>query len=210
VGFFIFGPKGMKRKEHAFGKEESGMSNILVIAIALGSALLSFFLGWLISRKIGEAKLGRADEQAKKILQEAAKEAEIKKKEAMLEAKDEWYKAKLNFDRQTQTKKLEIQRLEKKLSDRESNLDRKVDILNRKERENQNKEKVLYARDKALRSKDDQLRRLIAEQNKQLEKIAQMTTEEAKKLLMENLESQARQDAAQLIKEIKEQAEQTA
>jgi ribonuclease Y len=200
----------MKRKEHAFGKEESGMSNILVIAIALGSALLSFFLGWLISRKIGEAKLGRADELAKKILQEATKEAEIKKKEAILEAKDEWYKAKVNFDRQTQTKKLEIQRLEKRLSDRESNLDRKVDILNRKERENQNKEKVLYARDKALRAKDDELRRLVAEQNKQLEKIAQMTTDEAKKLLMENLQSQAKQDAAQLIKEIKEQAEQTA
>ncbi len=186
------------------------MSSITIIAVALGSAALFFFLGWYISRKMAEAKLGRADDLASKIVREAEKEADIKKKEAALEAKDEWYKAKLNFERETQTKKLEIQRLEKRLSDRESNLDRKVDILNRKEREVQNKEKVLYARDKALRSRDDELKRLVVEQNKQLEKIAQMTTDEAKKLLMENLESQARQEATQLIKEIKEQAEQTA
>jgi len=187
------------------------MTNIIVIiGIILGAAVLSFFLGWFISRKVGEAKLGKADELARKIVKDAEKEAEIKKKEATLEAKDEWYKAKLNFEKETQTKKLEIQRLEKILSDREANLDRKVDILNRKERDIQNKEKILFARDKALRSKDEELKRLIADQNKQLEKIAQMTAEEAKKLLMGNLESQARQEAAQLIKEIKEQAEQTA
>jgi ribonuclease Y len=193
-----------------FGKEELGMTNIIIVGIVIGAAVLSFFLGWFVSRKIAEAKLGRAEELARKIIREAEKEAEIKKKEAILEAKDEWYKAKVNFERESQNRKIEIQRLEKVLSDREANLDRKVDILNRKERDIQNKEKVLYARDKALRLKDEELKRLIADQNKQLEKIAQMTTDEAKKLLMENLENQARQEATQLIKEIKEQAEQTA
>jgi ribonuclease Y len=186
------------------------MTNIIIVGIVIGAAVLSFFLGWFVSRKIAEAKLGRAEELARKIIREAEKEAEIKKKEAILEAKDEWYKAKVNFERESQNRKIEIQRLEKVLSDREANLDRKVDILNRKERDIQNKEKVLYARDKALRLKDEELKRLIADQNKQLEKIAQMTSDEAKKLLMENLENQARQEATQLIKEIKEQAEQTA
>jgi ribonuclease Y len=186
------------------------MTNIMIVGIVIGAAVLSFFLGWFVSRKIAEAKIGRAEELARKIVREAEKEAEIKKKEAILEAKDEWYKAKVNFEKESQNRKIEIQRLEKMLSDREANLDRKVDILNRKERDIQNKEKVLYARDKALRLKDEELKRLIADQNKQLEKIAQMTSDEAKKLLMENLENQARQEAAQLIKEIKEQAEQTA
>jgi ribonuclease Y len=186
------------------------MTNIMIVGIVIGAAVLSFFLGWFVSRKIAEAKIGRAEELARKIVREAEKEAEIKKKEAILEAKDDWYKAKVNFERESQNRKIEIQRLEKMLSDREANLDRKVDILNRKERDIQNKEKVLYARDKALRLKDEELKRLIADQNKQLEKIAQMTTDEAKKLLMENLENQARQEATQLIKEIKEQAEQTA
>jgi ribonuclease Y len=186
------------------------MSNLMIIGIAAGVAILTFFLGWFISRRIGEMKLGKADELAKKIIEEAEKEAEIKKKEAVLEAKDEWYKAKVNFERELQLKKAEFGRLEKRLSERESHLDRKVDILGKKEREIQNREKVLFAREKAVRTKSDELDRLIADQNKQLEKIAQMTSEEAKKLLMENLESQARQEATQFIKEIKEQAEQTA
>jgi len=131
-------------------------------------------------------------------------------KEAVLEARDEWYKAKTNFERELHHKKAEFSRLEKKLSERESYLDRKVDILNKKEREVQNKERILYARDKAISSQEKELQRLIAAQNKQLERIAQMTQEEAKKLLLQNLEAQARQEAAQMIKEIKERAEESA
>jgi len=186
------------------------MSNLMIILIAAGVAILTFFLGWFISRRIGEIKLGKAEELSKKIIQEAEKEAEIKKKEAILEARDEWYKAKVNFEKELQIKKSELARMEKRHSERETHLDRKVDILTKKEREIQNRDKILFAREKAVRAKGDELSRKIADQNKQLERIAQMTAEEAKKLLMENLESQARQEAAQLIKEIKEQAEQTA
>jgi len=186
------------------------MNNLTIIVAAAGVAVLTFLLGWFISRRIGEIKLGKADELAKKILEEADKEAQIKKKEATLEARDEWFKAKVNFEKELQAKKSEFGRLEKRLADRETHLDRKVDILAKKEREIQNRDKVLFAREKAVRHRNDELERLISDQNKQLVKIAQMTSEEAKKLLMENLESRARQEAAHLIKEIKEQAEQTA
>lgn len=181
---------------------------LIVLGVAI--AVLSFFLGWFVSRRIGETKLAKAEELARKIVLEAEKEAEIKKKEAVLEARDEWYKAKANFERELANKRLEFQKIEKRLQEREINLDRKVDILNKKDREIQNKEKILYAREKAIRSRDEELNRLISDQNRQLERIAQMTTEEAKKLLMSNLENQARQEAAQMIKEIKEKAEETA
>jgi ribonuclease Y len=186
------------------------MSNVMIAAIASAAALVAFFVGWFISRRIGEIKMGKAEELAKKILDEAEKEAKIKKKEAILEAKDEWYKAKVNFEKELQIKKSELGRMEKKLVERETSLDRKVDILTKKERDLQNRDKVLFAKEKGVRAKSDELSHKIADQNKQLERIAQMTSEEAKKLLMENLESQARQEAAQLIKEIKENAEQTA
>jgi len=186
------------------------MNNVMTAAIASAAALVAFFLGWLISRRIGEIKVGKAEELAKKIIDEAEKEAKIKKKEAILEAKDEWYKAKVNFEKELQIKKSELSRTEKKLAEKEASLDRKVDILTKKERDLQNRDKVLFAKEKAVRAKSDELSHKIADQNKQLERIAQMTSEEAKKLLMENLESQARQEAAQLIKEIKENAEQTA
>lgn len=186
------------------------MQSIITMAIAIGAAVIAFLVGWWISRRTGEGKLAKAEELAKKILTDAEKEAQIKKKEAILEAKDEWYKTKLKVESEIQEKKGQIIRLEKRLQDRESSLDRKVDILNRKERDIQNKEKILYAREKANRLREEELNRLIATQNKQLERIAQMTSEEAKKILLQNLESEARQEATQLIKEIKEKAEETA
>jgi len=183
---------------------------ITLIVSGVAIAVLSFFIGWFVSRRIGEAKLAKAEDLAKKIIREAEKEAEIKKKEAVLEAKDEWYKAKINFERELANKKLEFQKIEKRLHEKEINLDRKVDILNKKDREIQNKEKIYFAREKAVRAKDEELSRKIADQNRQLERIAQMTADEAKKLLMTNLENQARQEATQLIKDIKEKAEETA
>jgi len=185
------------------------MSMTLIVA-GVAVAVLAFFMGWFISRRIGETKLAKAEELAKKIVLEAEKEAEFKKKEAILEAKDEWYKTKVNFERELANKRMEYQKVEKRLQEKEVNLDRKVDILNKKDRDIQNKEKILFAREKAIRTRDEELNRLISDQNRQLERIAQMTSEEAKKILMANLENQARQEAAQLIKEIKEKAEETA
>src|SRR3989304_5977770 len=184
--------------------------NIMLVVAGVAVAILVFFMGWFISRRIGEAKLAKAEELAKKIVLEAEKEAEFKKKEAILEAKDEWYKTKVNFERELANKRMEYQKVEKRLQEREVNLDRKVDILNKKDRDIQNKEKILFAREKAIKTRDEELNRLISDQNRQLERIAQMTSEEAKKILMANLENQARQEAAQLIKEIKEKAEENA
>ncbi len=186
------------------------MENIITVVVAIGTGAIAFIIGWWISRRTGERKLAKIEETAKKIISDAEKEAQIKKKEAILEAKDEWYKIKIKVEREIQDKKGEVVQLEKKLQDKESSLDRKVDILNRKEREIQNKEKIIYAREKGNRLREEELNRLIATQNKQLERIAQMSSEEAKKILMQNLEGEARQEAAQLIKEIKEKAEETA
>jgi len=188
------------------------MSNPLLITVGVGmaAAAVFFVLGWFVARKVGQGKIARAEEVAGNIIREAEKEAEIKKKEAILEAKDEWYKAKVNFERELQVKRSEFQKTEKKLAERESGLDRKVDVLNKKEKEFQNKERTLQAKEKAVGVREVELEQLIAAQNQQLERIAGMTTEEAKKILMENLEQVARRDAATKVKEILEEAEQNA
>ena len=147
---------------------------------------------------------------ASRIVSEAEKEARVKKKEAMLEAKDHWLKEKAKFDKETSDKRNEIHRLESRLKDKEQSLNRKVDILNIKERDISSRETALIAKERANLHKEKQLETLIAEQNIQLEKIAGMTAEEAKKLLLQNLEAEARRDAAQFIKEIKDQAEREA
>ena len=180
------------------------------IIYGVSGLAVGLIIGWLIVKVIGTRKLKKSKELARRIIEDAGKEAKIKKKEAILEAKDEWYKAKHNFEREMQNKKMDITRTEKRLAERESNLDRKVDILNKKERDTKNREKSLFAREKAISARDAELDRLLNEQNKRLERIAGMSAEEAKRLLKANLEHQARIEASQMIKDIKDEAERTA
>jgi len=183
---------------------------LITVGVGLAAAVLFFFLGWLLARKIGHDKIARAEEIAANVIREAEKEAEIKKKEAILEAKDEWYKAKVSFERELQVKRSEFQKTEKRLAERESALDRKVDVFSKKEKENQNKERSLQAKEKAMALREIELEHLISVQNEQLERVAGMTSDEAKKILMENLEQVARRDAAAKVKEILEVAEENA
>ncbi len=178
--------------------------------VGAGIAILAFLIGLLISRKTGEGRIANAESLATKIVAEAEKSAEIKKKETILEAKDEWFKSKQKFERETQSRKEEIAKLERALAGKESNLNRKVDILDKKERDIQHRDKTLSIKEKATETKERELDRLIADQNTQLEKIAGMTSDEAKKLLISNLEAVARREAASMIKEIKDEAERTA
>jgi len=188
------------------------MSNPLLITMGIGvaAAVLFYFLGRFVARKVGEGKIARAEEVAANVIRGAEKEAQIKKKEAILEAKDEWYKAKVSFERELQIKRAEFQKTEKRLGERESALDRKVDVLSKKEKECQNRERALQAKEKAVAVRDKELEHLISVQNEQLERVAGMTSEEAKKILMENLEQAAHRDAAAKIREILEEAEHNA
>ncbi|PJA29249.1 MAG: ribonuclease Y [candidate division Zixibacteria bacterium CG_4_9_14_3_um_filter_46_8] len=180
------------------------------IFLGVAGLVIGLIAGWLVFNFIGTRRKKESEQLARRIIEDAEKESQIKKKEAILEAKDEWYKAKANFEREMQNKKLDVSRTEKRLAEREENLDRKVDILNKKEREIKNRERIIFAREKAISARDTELNRLLMEQNKQLERIAGMSADEAKKLLLANLADEARQEAAQLVKEIKEEAERTA
>ena len=183
---------------------------LVTVGIGVAAAVIFYYLGWFMARKIGHGKIARADEIAANVIREAEKEAQIKKKEAILEAKDEWYKAKVSFERELQVKRSEFQKTERKLLERESALDRKVDVLSKKEREYQSKERTLQTKEKAVGIREKELENLISIQNEQLERVAGMTSEEAKKILMENLQQAARLEAAAKIKEILEEAERTA
>ena len=180
-----------------------------MIAIIVVS-VITFIIGWLFSKKIGQGKIANAEKVAESIISEAKRSTETLKKEKLLEVKDEWIKLKQNFENETKSRRMEIMRLEKKLNNREINMDRKVDLLNTKEKEL----KVLDRRlkDKEMRAiyREEELEKLINEQNIQLEKISGISNEEAKQILMANLVDKAKQDAAQIIKDIKDKAKQTA
>jgi ribonuclease Y len=187
------------------------MPGTYLYALGIGIGAVGFFLlGIFVKRRMDESHLTSAQELAKRVMKEAEREADTKKREAVLEARDEWFRAKAKFEMETKGKRLELERAGRKVADREATLEKRADMLGRKERELGSRLGNLAGKEKALRAKDERLNALIEEQNVRLEKIAGMTTEDAKRLLMTNLESQAKHEAAQLVKNIKDRATQTA
>jgi len=186
------------------------MSLVIWIIISVLGTALGFFLGYLLHQKLGEARLAGAEKLAEKIVAEAQREAATYKKAAQVQAKEEWYRLKATFEKETQSKRAELKDLENRLAEREKQIDHKVDIVNRKEREVENREREVTAKERVLRAKDERLTTLIDEQNTKLEQIAGLTQEEAKKILMQNLEAQARHEASQLIKSIRDEAKENA
>ncbi|MCP4703258.1 MAG: DUF3552 domain-containing protein, partial [candidate division Zixibacteria bacterium] len=102
---------------------------LITVLASIIAAVVGFIAAWIILQRVGDSKIANADQNAKKIVLESKKEAEIIKKEAALEAKEVHYKAKSNFEREQQTKRNEIQKIERRLSDKESNLEKKLDLL---------------------------------------------------------------------------------
>ncbi len=187
------------------------MDGTLVTVLAsIIAAGVGFVAAWIVLKRVGDSKIANADENAKKIVSEANKEAVIIKKEAALEAKEELYKAKSTLEREQQNKRNEVQRIEKRLADKESDLDKKLDILGNKEKDFQFRERSLSGREKGITLREDELAKALQIQNEKLEKIAQMTAEEAKNELKENLLGEAKIEAAAMVKEIKDIAERNA
>lgn len=182
------------------------MNMIVVIAISAVLVVLSFVLGWFLNSKIGKNSLVAAQEKAKSIIDEAEKEAKHLKKEKLLEVKDEWLKKKQEFDNDVNSKRQKLQSHEKQLEAREENLDKRYEVVTQKEKELKTLEKTLAQQKLDIEKKQAELSDLIAEQNSRLEKIAGLTSEDAKKMLMENMINKAKTDAAQAIKEIRDQA----
>jgi len=186
------------------------MSIILWIIISVLALAAGFVGGYFIHKRMGESRLAQAEKFAEKIVAEAQREAATLKKEATVQTKEEWYKLKQNFEKETQSKRAELKDIKNRQVEREKQNDRKIDIITHKEREVEGRERDLVAKERVVRAKDERLSALLDEQNQKLEQIAGMTQEEAKKTLLQNLEAQARHEAAQLMKNIKDEAKESA
>ncbi|HXX63491.1 MAG TPA: Rnase Y domain-containing protein, partial [Bacteroidota bacterium] len=141
------------------------MHTEIVIPIISLCCLASFFIGWYVNAKAGQSKVATAKELAKKVLEDAEKEADTLKREKLLEAKDEWYQKKKEFDSDVQSKRSKLQAQEKAIETREENIDRKVELLGKKEREQQLLKKSLDEQRRAQEAHQAELERLIHEEN---------------------------------------------
>lgn len=180
------------------------------IALVLGMALLGGIIGFLLNKKYSEARIGAAKEAAKRLIEEAEKKAEILKKEALLQAKDKSYQEKAEFEKETVEKKQELQNLERRIIQRESHLDKKIELLDTKEAEITRKEKAMIQQEKTIQEQEKKVVEVIQRQRIQLENIARMSSEEAKRFLMKSMEEEAKHEAAKGIKRIEDEARETA
>jgi len=173
---------------------------ILIIGVIV---VISLVIGYLIRKYIAEAKITSAEEAAKKIVEEAKKDAEAKKREAILEAKEEVHRLRNELERESKDRRNELQRLERRLVQKEESLDKKVDSIERKEEYMQKKENEL-----------ENVRKELVEashrQKGELERISGMTSEEAKQILLGNVEQEIKHEMAILIKELENQAKEEA
>ena len=179
---------------------------ILISAIAF----LGGIIGFLVRKRFSEAQIVSAEEAAKRLIEEAEKKAEILKKEALLQAKDKFYQEKANFEKETMEKRQELQNLERRFIQRESHLDKKIELLDTKETDITRREKTLIQQEKTVQEQEKKVAVLLEKQRIQLESIAKMSSEEAKRLLLESMENEARHEAAKKIKRIEEEAKELA
>ncbi len=182
------------------------MNPIYLVGIGVVLSVVMFFLGWAINSKIGKSAINRAKEKANEIIEDAKKEAKNLKREKLLEVKDEWLRKKQEFDNEVNTRRQKLQNYEKNLDIREEGIEKKYELVIQKEKANKELERKLLNQKELLERKSNELENLIREQNVRLEKIASLSAEEAKKMLMENMIEKAKSDAAQYIKEIRDRA----
>ncbi len=173
------------------------MEIVLYILAAIVSIGVGFGIGFIGRKKIAEAKIGSAEEEAVKIVEDARKEAERLKKEALVESKEEILRNKAEADREIKERRNEVFRLEKRAIQKEENLDRKTENLEKKEEQ-------LNARIKENEELKLEIESIKEQQVKVLEQYAGLTSEEAKAFLIEKIESEAKHEAALRLADIEQ------
>jgi len=163
-------------------------------------ALFCFALGFWIKSIVAGKKLTKAAAKAKELTENAAKEAENMRQKAQLEAKDLMIKLRNDFEQETRSRRTELLNMEKRLMQKEENIDRKVDLLDKKEKDITVKWNEINAKNKEASDKIHELNVLLEEEKLKLQSISGLTAQEAKRILLEKLRDEVKQEAAVMIK----------
>ncbi|MBC8577011.1 ribonuclease Y [Yanshouia hominis] len=173
------------------------------IALVIG-VVIAFPLGIQYRKQIAEKELGTAEAEAKRIVSEAIKSAEVKKKEALVEAKDEIFRLKSEAEREMKERRNEVTRLERRVQHKEETVDKKIDNLDKKE-------EALQQKLQDAETKLEEAETVKKSQFDLLEKISGFTGEQAKEYLLKNLEEELTHEKAlrisQMESRLKEEAD---
>ncbi len=180
---------------------------ILFAGVAVILAVVSFFLGTSHRRKSAEKTIGSAEDEARRILNDAMKLAETKKKEALLEAKDEIHQLRQETDKDLRERRSEVQRQERRLQQKEETLDRKIDHM-------EEKEEAINQKSKQVDARLEEAERIKKSQMELLERISGLSAEQAKEQLLQVLDGSLQHEKAAHVmayeQQFKEEADQRA
>ena len=184
--------------------------NTLCLILSIAAVVLCavfFAAGVLYRKKVAEKQIGSAEEESRRIINEAIKGGESKKREMLLEAKEEIHKSRSEYEQEVKERRAEVSKQERRLQQKEEALDKKVNLHEKKEDE-------LAKKIAAIDKKQEEVDSLKRSQMEVLEKISGLTQDEAKAYILKGVEDDVRHETAMKIKEIetqmKEEADQTA
>ena len=170
----------------------------LAIVLIVAFCIIGFVLGMAFRKRKVERDIGRSEEDATRILNEAIKSAESKKREALVEAKEEIHKQRSEFEREEKARRADLQKQERRLQQKEENLDRKTDSLERKN-------DALARKIASVDAQQQEIALIKKSQLAMLEKVSGYTADEAKAYLINALKDEVTHEMAVKVKEIEAQ-----
>ena len=165
---------------------------VLLVLVAAVCGALGFYLGGENRKRTAEAKIGSAEDEAKRIVNDAIKTAEAKRKETIVEAKDEAFKLKSEADKEIKDRRAEITRQERRMDQKEEALDKRSAAMERKEED-------LKRRTETVEARLDELEQLKMRQTEKLETIAAMSQEDARAVLLKQVDDELTHEKAMKI-----------
>ena len=174
------------------------MTNILYIGLPIAGIVLGWTIRWLYAR----FQLSASEQRAERVKQDAIREAEAQKKEILLEAKEQLIRERNQQERENRERRGELQRMERRLVQKEETLDKRGLTLDEQEQAFSKREKEISERETVLATEEERYRQ-------ELERISGLSAQEAKNLIIQNLENEARHDAQALLNKIEQEAQLT-
>jgi len=174
----------------------------ILIAVAV-TAVICFPLGISYRKKVSEKEISSAEEEARRIINEAIKSSENKKREALVEAKEEILRARSEYEKEEKSRRADLQKQERRLQQKEENIDRKTENVEKKE-------ELLAQKHAELEREHEEVRTIKRSQTEMLERISGFTAEEAKAYLIAQVETEVTHETAMKIKEIEQRAKEEA
>jgi ribonuclease Y len=185
--------------------------NFMLIVIAAILLVASATIIFILVKKAGGARaLFRAQQEAKEILGAAKEDAQRIKREASIAAKEKQLNLEADFERQTRDRSRKLNELERRLVRKEENLERKYQVHEKKERDFSQKERRLFTNERELVEKEKEYQELKRKAVEEIERVANMSQEDAKRELMKKMEDEAKLEAVQVLRKIEEETREKA